>query len=61
MKISLAERTSAKMRLDFQEAEQQRDQFQSEASPYLLLDKLVIIFSEGTNIKLRIMNISAAR
>lgn len=29
-KISLAERTAAKMRLDFQEAEQQRDQFQSE-------------------------------
>ena len=40
-KISLAERAAAKMRLDYQEAEAQRDQFQSEVcdlnNSYVLL------------------------
>ena len=42
-KISLAERTAAKMRLDYQEAEQQRDQFQSEVWQLSLLC-LALIF-----------------
>ena len=39
-KISLAERTAARLRLDFQEAEKQRDQFQSEVQRQTLRNNM---------------------
>ena len=44
-KISLAERTAARLRLDCQEAEQQRDQFQSEVKMFLFSQITAFFFN----------------